>query len=112
MNARNAGPLNWEDSEVILDCMLGTGVSGTLREPFKSLTMAINDSGRTIISCDVPSGLGADISVRPTMTVTFHDAKTGMTSENSGDIVVKDIGIPKEAVENVGLGDFVYYLDY
>ena len=105
----NACPVDWDDDEIILDSMLGTGISGTIRHPFKSWITSMNDINKTVISTDIPSGLGADIWVKPVMTVTFHDAKTGMTPENSGEIVVKDIGIPKEAEENVGLGEFVYY---
>ena len=47
--------------------------------------------------------------VRPTITVTFHDVKEGMSEANSGDIMVKDIGIPVEATTTVGPGEFVYY---
>ncbi len=107
----NASPddLNDDDAGLIIDSMLGTGMSGTIREPFKAMILAINESGKTIISTDIPSGLGADVSVKPNMTITFHDVKTGMNAENSGEIIVKDIGIPREAVENVGLGDFAHY---
>jgi NAD(P)H-hydrate epimerase len=47
--------------------------------------------------------------VRPTLTVTFHDVKEGMTKENSGEIVIADIGIPPDAAKYVGPGEFVHY---
>ena len=78
-----ACPVDWDDDEMILDSMLGTGISGTIRPPFKAWITSMNDSGKTVISTDIPSGLGADVCVKPVMTVTFHDAKTGMTPENS-----------------------------
>ncbi len=105
----NASPDDLGNAQIIVDSMLGTGMSGVIREPFRTMILAINESGRTIISTDIPSGLGADIAIRPDMTITFHDIKTGMNPENSGKIIVKDIGIPAEAVENVGLGDFAHY---
>ena len=42
----------------------------------------------------LPSGFGTDLAVRPTATVSMHDAKEGMTPGNSGKIHVADIGIP------------------
>ncbi|MFQ5909399.1 MAG: NAD(P)H-hydrate dehydratase [Thermoplasmata archaeon] len=96
-------------SHVIVDALLGIGVKGEVREPLKSLINAINDSGKPILSVDVPSGLGSDAAVNPRMTVTFHDTKTGMNEENSGRIKKVDIGIPDEAQKFTGPGELVYY---
>lgn len=95
--------------DVIVDALLGTGIKGPLSEPYSSLIDRINRSSRPIVSVDVPSGLGTDVIVRPTITVTFHDVKEGMTEENSGEIVIADIGIPPDAAEFVGPGEFVHY---
>ncbi len=105
----NVSADNLGDAKIIIDSMLGTGMSGSIREPFRAMILAINESDKIIVSIDIPSGLGADIAVKPNMTITFHEMKTGMNAENSGGIVVKDIGIPQEAVENIGLGDFAHY---
>jgi len=97
------------DFEIVVDAIFGTGVSGHIEEPYASLIDLMNASGATIISVDVPSGMGTDRSVLPNATVTFHDIKEGMNQENSGEIVVRDIGIPAEAALIVGPGEFVHY---
>ncbi len=98
-----------ETAELVIDAMLGIGISGDLREPYLSCINMMNSSKTRILSVDVPSGLGTKDAVIPEITVTFHDVKEGMDRDNSGDIVVVDIGIPKEAQKFVGPGEFVYY---
>jgi NAD(P)H-hydrate epimerase len=97
------------DYDLIVDALLGTGVEGRIGEPYRGLITRINECIRPVVSIDVPSGLGGDVMVDPDVTVTFHDVKEGMTKENSGQIVVRDIGIPKEAEEFIGPGEFAYY---
>lgn len=96
-------------SELIIDAMLGIGVSGELREPYNTIAKAVNESPAKVISVDVPTGLGGKTAVKPDITVTFHAAKDGMNEKNSGKIFVADIGIPKEAEVVVGPGDMIYY---
>ena len=94
--------------DVVVDCALGTGMRGNVREPYRSFITGSSEL-RTVVSVDVPSGLGSDVSVHPVATVTFHDLKEGMSSENSGEIVIVDIGIPAEAVDVTGPGDMLRY---
>jgi NAD(P)H-hydrate epimerase len=98
-----------QDTKLIVDCMLGIGISGEIREPYLSCIKTVNDLDLPVLSVDVPSGLGTQEPVRPNMTVTFHDVKEGMTKENSGEIVVADIGIPEDAGRYLGPGEFVFY---
>ena len=95
-----------KDADLIVDALLGSGIDGELREPIRTLVRLINAAKRPVLSVDVPTGLGGRFPVRPDTTVTFHDQKTGMTRANSGRILVRDIGIPREAVEEVGPADF------
>ena len=95
--------------DVIVDCALGTGMKGDVREPYRSFVTATAGLSADVVSVDVPSGLGSDVSVLPRATVTFHDMKEGMTRENSGEIVIADIGIPAEAVDRTGPGDMLRY---
>ncbi len=97
------------DESIFVDALLGTGIEGKIREPYRKIIEKMNESSNTVISVDVPSGLGADIAVRPDLTVTFHDVKKGMSRKNSGEIVVKDIGIPEKAVEYIGPGEMHLY---
>lgn len=98
----------WTDVPVLVDCLLGTGVSGSPRPHYDAIVRWLNQrraAGATVVSADVPSGLGSRLAVRPTQTVTFHARKAGMTPANSGKVTVADIGIPPAAQADVGLGD-------
>lgn len=97
------------DADLVIDALIGIGTEGPLREPFASLVRQMNASGKPILSVDVPSGFGTDLPLRPTATVALHDAKEGMTPENSGRIVISDIGIPAKVVTMIGPGEFVLY---
>jgi len=97
-------------NEIIIDSMLGIGLFGKLREPYLSIVKKINSlKNKTIISVDVPTGLGTDVSIKPNYTITFHDIKIGMNKKNSGSMKIVDIGIPKKAIDYVGPGDLVTY---
>lgn len=99
------------ESDVVLDCIFGIGISGDPREPYSTTIKKMNRIGRNIVSVDVPSGLGTSIAVKPAHTVTFTDVKRGMKKENSGNIVVRDIGIPEAVSKYAGPGDMVYYTE-
>jgi NAD(P)H-hydrate epimerase len=98
-----------EGNAVIIDAMLGIGISGDLREPYATCIQEVNESGIPVLSVDVPSGFGTNIVIKPHTTVTFHDIKEGMTRENSGEIIITDIGIPEDAEKYLGPGEFVFY---
>jgi hydroxyethylthiazole kinase-like uncharacterized protein yjeF len=95
-------------SDIIIDAMLGVGVRGKLREPYASVVKKLNASHRQIVSVDVPTGMGTELAVHPSMTVTFHDVKEGMEKAKCGKVVVADIGIPKEAELYLGPGEYAY----
>jgi NAD(P)H-hydrate epimerase len=93
------------DSDVLIDGILGTGVSGSIREPHSSAIDFINKSGAYIFSVDIPSGLDPntglvhDKCVRANATVTFHRIKKGLLNSEkySGQIHLEHIGIPRDA---------------
>jgi NAD(P)H-hydrate epimerase len=99
------------DHDVIIDALLGIGLSGDLKEPYLSIVKKINAAKKKLtIAVDVPTGLGTPLAIKPTHTITFHDKKEGMNKKNSGTIHIVDIGIPQEATTYVGPGElFVYY---
>ncbi len=45
---------------VLVDALLGTGLTGAVREPYASAIAAINASGRPVLAIDLPSGLCAN----------------------------------------------------
>jgi len=98
------------NNKVIIDSMLGIGITGELREPYITIVDKMNSSkNKTIISVDVPTGFGSKKSVKPNYTVTFHDIKYSMNKKNCGEIIIVDIGIPKKAVDYVGPGELKTY---
>jgi NAD(P)H-hydrate epimerase len=98
-----------QEPDLIVDAMLGTGITGELREPEASVARAINDAAAPVLAVDVPSGVDADTGAAPggvveaEHVVTFHDLKPGLAEHP--DVTVADIGIPDAAEELVGPGD-------
>ncbi len=97
-------------SDVIVDSMLGIGLSGALREPYLGFVKKINASkNKTIVSVDMSTGLGTTSFVKPDYTVTFHDVKNGMNKSNCGEIRTVDIKVPQKAKEYVGPGELITF---
>ena len=105
----NANPEILASHPFIVDAMLGIGLKAAPREPYATWIRLINASKAKIISIDVPSGLGTELAVKPSITLSMHDSKSGMNADNSGQIEIIDIGIPKEAADFVGPGDMAHY---
>jgi len=97
------------EADLVIDGLLGVGVSGELREPVRTIVRLANASRKPTLSIDVPTGFGGKTQVRPKSTVTLHDRKTGMRPSNSGTIKVADIGIPEAAETDVGPGDLAVH---
>ena len=97
--------LNNLEFDIIIDGILGTGISGEIREPQSSAITFINKSNAFKLTVDVPSGVDPDTGnknsphVIADMTVTFHRMKGGMPKAKDvcGEIFVEKIGIPPEA---------------
>ncbi|MGC8644818.1 MAG: NAD(P)H-hydrate dehydratase [Thermoplasmata archaeon] len=104
-----AKELDFGDVDVVIDAMLGVGISGEPREPYLSAIRRINDSGKRVVAVDVPSGFPSKISVRADFTVTMQFIKEGMTEESCGEIRVVDVGFPREIVEMIGPGDILAF---
>lgn len=94
---------------VVVDALLGAGLTGELREPYHSWVEALGERAGRVVSVDVPTGLGTGATFVPSETVTFHDVKEGMTERNSGRIHVADIGIPADAARFTGPGEYALY---
>jgi len=96
---------NLDKFDIIIDGILGTGISGEIREPQASSITFINKSNAFKLAVDVPSGVDPDTGnknlphVTANITVTFHRMKVGMQKRTDvcGEIFVEKIGIPPEA---------------
>ena len=95
--------------DVIVDCLLGTGFQGALRENYRTAIEAINASGGEIISVDINSGMNGDtgegeLIVLSDLTVTIGFVKNGLVAPNAGRymkrLVCADIGIRLTKEEN------------
>ena len=95
--------------DVIIDGILGTGISGEIREPYASAIDFINHANCYKFAVDVPSGLDpqtgetANIFTKCDMTVTFHKMKQGIPKRKdlTGELFAEKIGIPPEAEEGI-----------
>lgn len=93
--------------EVIVDALLGTGLTGELRAPFIELVKRINGAGRPVLAVDIPSGVNADTgavlgtAVRATVTVTFIGRKIGLTTgagvAHAGEVVFAGLGVDTDS---------------
>lgn len=94
-----------EKCDIIIDAVFGTGIAGKVKERYKSIIDSINDSERSVLSVDIPSGMDGNTGeplgacVKAGLTVTMGYMKKGFLNPGSkkytGNIVVADIGYPK-----------------
>jgi NAD(P)H-hydrate epimerase len=96
-------------NDIIIDGILGTGITGEIREPYASAINYINGTNCFKFAVDVPSGLDpqtgetANICTKCDMTVTFHKMKKGIPKRKdlTGEVFVEKIGIPPEAEDGI-----------
>ena len=96
-------------SDILVDAILGTGITGEIREPYASAINYINETDCYKFAVDVPSGLDpqtgetANIYTKCDMTVTFHKMKKGIPKRKdlTGEVFVEKIGIPPEAEDGI-----------
>jgi NAD(P)H-hydrate epimerase len=105
-----------DEADVVVDALLGTGLSGPARGPVAAVIEAIDRparAGTPVVALDLPSGLDSDHgtllgpTVRATRTVTFAGLKRSLllypAAEYAGAIEIVDIGVPAEEVRR-GVG--------
>ena len=94
---------------IIIDGILGTGITGDIREPYATAINFINQTDCYKFAVDVPSGLDpqtgetANIYTKCDITVTFHKMKKGIPKRKdlTGELFAEKIGIPPEAENDV-----------
>ncbi len=103
---------DFQYGDVIIDGLLGTGISGRLRPPCENWIEIVNSRNLPVVSLDIPSGLNCDdgsiagFAIRADLTITIGLPKKGMIVGNGpslcGRIRCVDIGIPPVLIEKVG----------
>lgn len=102
-------------ADVVVDALLGTGTKGKLKPPILQLVQRINATNAFKIAVDVPTGIDSDTgevlgeAVKANLTITFHRTKQGLekTRDYVGELLVKNIGLPKELENFAGPGDIM-----
>jgi len=99
--------IDWSD--ILVDAMLGVGLSLPLKGNYALAAELMNMAGRPVVAVDIPTGINADTgevmgtAVRADLTVTMALPKRGLVlhpgASFSGRVRVADIGMPPEVVE-------------
>ena len=99
------------DETLIVDALLGTGLSGEVRNPFKQLINDINDSPLPVLAVDIPSGLCSDTgkvlgtAVKADLTITFIGRKIGLVTNSGtqhvGKLLFDDLKVPADVYTKV-----------
>ena len=108
----DSGLVGLSAEAVVVDALLGTGFAGEVRSPLAKLIESLNTlPHRAMVAIDVPSGLDCDTgasvraTIRADLTITFVATKLGFqlpaAKAFTGEIVVADIGAPRELMEAV-----------
>lgn len=100
-----------DDSDYIIDGILGTGLDSDVRDYYGQVLNDINESGKAVMAIDIPSGINADngqimgTALKADLTVTFGFPKTGQLTypgaELTGRLIRIDIGIPNIIADRI-----------
>ncbi len=96
---------------IIVDALLGTGLTGNVRGDYAAAIEWINASGAPVLAADIPSGLCGDTgsilgtAVLADLTVTFIGRKLGQVTGAGpavcGTLVFDDLGVPNDIYARV-----------
>jgi len=99
--------------DLIVDALLGTGISGDVTGFTTGIIDWINHAGVPVLSVDVPSGLHCDngqvagVCITADATVTFGHYKRGLVippgRDLAGCVDVADIGIPSKVSDSMNI---------
>ncbi len=102
-----------QSADVVIDALIGYGLSGPPRGWVASVIEAINTLDMPVIALDVPSGLDATTGeicspcIRATATLTLALPKTGLMKPQAKDAVgrlyLADIGVPNVIYREIGI---------
>ncbi len=96
-------------ADLVVDALLGTGLTGVVRTPCREIIEAINAAGRPVLAVDLPSGMDCNTGnplgtcIRATRTATMVAPKLGFENPASaaltGPVEVVEIGLPRALVQ-------------
>ncbi|MFK0569513.1 NAD(P)H-hydrate dehydratase [Endozoicomonas sp.] len=98
-------------ADVVVDAMLGTGLSGNVRGHYEEAIKRLNHTETPVCAVDLPSGLCADTgvplgsAVKATLTVSFIGLKqgllTGQGPEYCGELIFNHLRMPEAVYQSV-----------
>ena len=99
------------DADIVVDCLLGTGLARPVTGSYSSLITLINEIPVPVLACDIPSGINADdgsvmgSAVQADRTLVMGLAKPACVlppgCDYFGDIEICDIGLPSALVSTL-----------
>lgn len=106
-----------ENSQLIVDALLGTGASGSLKSPYAEIVRELNKFNAIRVALDIPTGLdadkgsGGDTTFQADLTVTLAELKKGLFVNKgasvSGEIRKGYIGLSPEYFDNFQVDTYV-----
>jgi NAD(P)H-hydrate epimerase len=105
-----------DEQTIIIDALLGSGISGNVKEPAAGVISQINRMKNKVISIDLPSGMSTEPAqfcrnkqieslqtVKADITLTIEFPKLSMmlpeTGEYAGNVIVLPAGLSKKYIE-------------
>ncbi len=104
-----------DDDELVIDALLGIGIKGAPREPYKSIIEWLNEQYKgNIITIDIPSGYNPESDnhlfiQNPQKIICLGRNKIAEGDFEKSEIVIRNIGIPEESEKHVGIGDLKWF---
>ena len=99
------------DGDVVVDALLGTGLSGAVRAEYAAAIELINGSGLPVLAVDTPSGICSDTgvvlgcAVKAHCSVSFIGLKQGMFTGQApdyvGEVLFASLAVPQQVLDKV-----------
>lgn len=113
MGLISEGDVDLSQADLILDALIGYGLTGNPRGAAAEWITWANGAGRPILALDAPSGLDATTGqpgqpcIRAAVTLTLALPKTGLLTPEArplvGELYLADISVPPELYRRLGI---------
>ncbi len=102
---------NLSSYQIIIDCLLGNGVKGIVKDELANIINEINSNNLQVFSIDLPSGLPADgpilndsSIIKADVTITIGLPKINLVTfpgkNYTGELLIVDIGFPENLLSS------------